>query len=122
MKLTDRTFYSAVTSTALIHVVITGDTSQNPAGSSYKVPLQQILNLVPASSGSTTGSTSYWISFYISSMIYFIAFFLLIFPRTLMETTVVNGTIEITTSPSGFLVISVAPRCTNCFAIPEYPR
>ena len=23
---------------------------------------------------------------------------------------------------AGFLVISVAPRCTNCFAIPEYPR
>ncbi len=44
--LTDRTLASGVTFNDLIHIVITGDTSQNPAGSSYKATIQQVTNLV----------------------------------------------------------------------------
>jgi hypothetical protein len=43
-KLTDKILAqsSAITPTTLIHIVYTGDTSQNPAGSSYKAELSQI--------------------------------------------------------------------------------
>ena len=43
-KLTDKTLAnsSAITPTTLIHIVYTGDPSQNPAGSSYKAELNQI--------------------------------------------------------------------------------
>jgi hypothetical protein len=43
-RLTDKTFAqsTAITPTTLIHIVYTGDPSQNPAGSSYKVELNQI--------------------------------------------------------------------------------
>lgn len=40
--LTDRTLASGVTLNDLIHIVITGDTSQNPAGSSYKAKVEQV--------------------------------------------------------------------------------
>lgn len=45
--LTDRTFVasSALTLTSQVHVVVTGDTTQNPAGSSYKSSLEQVRNL-----------------------------------------------------------------------------
>lgn len=54
--LTDRTFATGVTLTDLIHVVITGDTSQNPAGSSYKATIQQVSNAIGGTSG-TSGSS-----------------------------------------------------------------
>jgi hypothetical protein len=43
-RLTDKTLAqsTAITSTTLIHIVSTGDTSQNAAGSSYKAELNQI--------------------------------------------------------------------------------
>jgi hypothetical protein len=44
--LTDRTLAPSVSLTDLVHVVITGDTSQNPAGSSYKAQLGQITSLI----------------------------------------------------------------------------
>jgi hypothetical protein len=53
--LTDRTLATGVTFNDLIHIVITGDTSQNPAGSSYKATIQQVTNLV--SSVIITGGT-----------------------------------------------------------------
>lgn len=43
--LTDRTLTSGVARDNLVHIVITGDTSQNPAGSSYKATLGQIIDL-----------------------------------------------------------------------------
>jgi hypothetical protein len=45
--LTDRTLAqsSAITPTTLIHIVYTGDPSQNIAGSSYKAELQQLLTI-----------------------------------------------------------------------------
>jgi hypothetical protein len=42
--LTDQTFATGVTLNDLIHVVITGDTSQNPAGSSFKSTIQQVFD------------------------------------------------------------------------------
>jgi len=55
--LTDRTLAqsSAITPTTLIHIVYTGDPSQNPAGSSYKAQLGQLVNLF--SGGTFTGGT-----------------------------------------------------------------
>ena len=44
--LTDRAFATGVTANDLIHIVITGDTSQNPAGSSYKATMGQVLDLI----------------------------------------------------------------------------
>jgi hypothetical protein len=43
-KLTDRQFISGVTLSDLLHFVVTGDTSQNPAGSSYKGSVEQLFN------------------------------------------------------------------------------
>lgn len=70
-RLTDRTLATGVTLNDLIHVVITGDTSQNPAGSSYKATVQQVANAItgtigtgrflPLSGGTITGSTTYMI-------------------------------------------------------------
>jgi hypothetical protein len=45
MRLTDRTFATGVTKQDLIHIVITGDTTDSPEGSSYKAPIGQILEL-----------------------------------------------------------------------------
>ena len=44
--LTDRTLTTGVSTNDLIHIVITGDTSQNPAGSSYKATMGQVLDLI----------------------------------------------------------------------------
>ena len=44
--LTDRTLAPNVTTNDLIHIVITGDTSQNPAGSSYKATMGQVIDLI----------------------------------------------------------------------------
>jgi len=44
--LTDRILAPGVTPNDLIHIVITGDTSQNPAGSSYKATMGQVLDLI----------------------------------------------------------------------------
>jgi hypothetical protein len=43
--LTDRVLATGATLQDLIHIVITGDTSQNPAGSSYKATIGQLLPL-----------------------------------------------------------------------------
>jgi hypothetical protein len=43
-RLTDRQFISGVTLSDLLHFVVTGDTSQNPAGSSYKGSVEQLFN------------------------------------------------------------------------------
>jgi hypothetical protein len=43
-KLTDRQFISGVTLADLLHFVVTGDTSQNPAGSSYKGSVEQLFS------------------------------------------------------------------------------
>jgi len=47
-KLTDKILAqsSAITPTTLIHIVYTGDTSQNPAGSSYKAELNQVASII----------------------------------------------------------------------------
>jgi hypothetical protein len=46
--LTDRTLATGVTLQDLIHIVITGDTSQgNPDGSSYKATIEQVFNTMP---------------------------------------------------------------------------
>jgi hypothetical protein len=60
-KLTDKPLaqLSAITPTTLIHIVYTGDTSQNPAGSSYKAELSQI--------ASTVGGYQYYSEINVSS-------------------------------------------------------
>ena len=58
MILTDRIQYSAATPTDLIHIVVTADTSQNPAGSSYKIPLSQVIALVTGTTGGGYWSAS----------------------------------------------------------------
>lgn len=67
MRLTDRQFLpSAVTSTDLIHVVVTGDTFDSPQGSSYKVALGSVIaDLVPEDihvTGFTFNQSNYDIS------------------------------------------------------------
>lgn len=68
--LTDRTLANAtaITPTTLIHIVTTADVSQNPAGSSYKAELGQLVGLfsggtsgdyLPLSGGTVSGSTNY---------------------------------------------------------------
>jgi hypothetical protein len=47
-RLTDRQIMSGVTLTDLLHFVITGDTSQNPAGSSYKGNVEQLFDAFSA--------------------------------------------------------------------------
>jgi len=47
-RLTDRQLMSGVTLTDLLHFVITGDTSQNPAGSSYKGNVEQLFDAFSA--------------------------------------------------------------------------
>jgi hypothetical protein len=42
--LTDQAQVSGVSLTDFIHVVVTGDTSQNPAGSSFKATIQQVFD------------------------------------------------------------------------------
>jgi len=57
--LTDRTLATGVTLQDLIHIVITGDTSQNPAGSSYKTTIQQVSDAILFG---FTGSTDYYVT------------------------------------------------------------
>jgi len=47
-RLTDKTLAqsTAITPTTLIHIVYTGDPSQNPAGSSYKAELNQVAPVI----------------------------------------------------------------------------
>jgi hypothetical protein len=56
-KLTDRDLASGVTLTDLVHIVITGDTSQSSAGSSYKATIQQISDVIGGGGGTFTGGT-----------------------------------------------------------------
>ena len=64
--LTDRTLATGVTSNDLIHIVITGDTSQNPAGSSYKATMGQVLDLINPTTitGGTYNPATGTITFY----------------------------------------------------------
>jgi hypothetical protein len=64
--LTDRTFATGVTANDLIHIVITGDTSQNPAGSSYKATMGQVLDLINPTTitGGTYNSATGTITFF----------------------------------------------------------
>jgi hypothetical protein len=58
-RLTDRQQVSAVTLNDIIHVVVTGDTSQSPQGSSYFAPLSDIQAILSGSTGpSGTNGTS----------------------------------------------------------------
>jgi hypothetical protein len=62
--LTDRSLAqsSAITPTTLIHIVYTGDPSQNIAGSSYKAELQQLSSLFSTSTfsgGTVSGATNF---------------------------------------------------------------
>jgi hypothetical protein len=50
-KLTSRGLASGVTRDDLIHIVITGDTTQDPSGSSYKASIQQVLDSIGGTSG-----------------------------------------------------------------------
>ena len=52
--LTSRTLASGVTSNDLIHIVITGDTSQNPAGSSYKATIGQVFSAFTSIDGANS--------------------------------------------------------------------
>ena len=56
MKLTDRSLASGATLNDLIHIVITSDTSQNSAGSSYKIPMGAYASLFGG------GGDTYWTS------------------------------------------------------------
>ena len=56
-RLTDRQLASGVTLTDLVHIVITGDTSQSSAGSSYKATIQQISDVIGGGGGTFTGGT-----------------------------------------------------------------
>jgi len=56
--LTSRTLSTGVTGTDLIHIVITGDTSQNPAGSSYKANIDQVKDYLSSYFVNSTGNTS----------------------------------------------------------------
>jgi hypothetical protein len=64
--LTDRTLATGVTINDLIHIVITGDTSQNPAGSSFKATMGQVLDLINPTTitGGTYDSSTGTITFY----------------------------------------------------------
>jgi len=58
-RLTDITSVTGITLSDLIHIVVTGDTSQNAAGSSYKASLQQVYNAFNIPTSFTfTGNTS----------------------------------------------------------------
>ena len=56
--LTDQILASGVTLNDLFHIVITGDTSQNPAGSSYKATVQQFAQAI-GSIGFSGGTVIY---------------------------------------------------------------
>lgn len=85
--LTDQSFASGVSLNDLIHIVITGDTSQNPAGSSFKSTIQQLLITRPNSYGlfAQTGD-----SIPVSA--------------TTVETTIISGGVGSLTVPANFFV------------------
>lgn len=60
--LTDQILASGVTSSDLIHIVITGNTSQNPAGSSFKASVAQVATAIgsPGFSGGTVPYNTYF--------------------------------------------------------------
>ena len=60
-RLTDKTLASSVSLNDIVHIVKTGDTSQNPAGSSYKATVSQIVSTYSGTSvtGLTFNNTSY---------------------------------------------------------------
>ncbi len=51
-RLTDRSQVSAVTVNDIFHVVVTGDTSQSPQGSSYFAPISFLQPILSGASGS----------------------------------------------------------------------
>lgn len=63
--LTDRTLATGVTFNDLIHIVNTSDTSQNPAGSSYKATLGQFISILPPFTG---GSGNCITDFYVTNI------------------------------------------------------
>ncbi len=63
--LTDRTLVTGLTTTDLIHIVNPNDTSQNPAGSSYKATLGQFVSLLPPFTG---GSGNCITDFYVTNI------------------------------------------------------
>ena len=56
-RLTERVLASGVTTDDLIHIVITGDTTQDPDGSSYKAKISQVFDLFSPDFVNTTGDT-----------------------------------------------------------------
>ena len=54
-RLTDKTLTNSVSLDDLIHIVKTGDTTQNPAGSSYKATVSSVVATLSAST--VTGLT-----------------------------------------------------------------
>jgi hypothetical protein len=63
--LTDRTLTTGLTTADLFHIVNPNDTSQNPAGSSYKANLGQLVSLIPVFSG---GSGNCITDFYVTNI------------------------------------------------------
>ena len=63
--LTDRTLTTGLTTSDLIHIVNPNDTSQNPAGSSYKATLGQFVSLIPPFTG---GSGNCITDFYVTNI------------------------------------------------------
>ncbi len=64
-RLTDKTIASSVSLNDIVHIVKTGDTSQNPAGSSFKATVSQIVNTFTGGTsvtGFTFNNTSYDLS------------------------------------------------------------
>lgn len=58
--LTSRILASAVTGNDIIHIVVTGDTSQgNPAGSSYKAKISQLTDVFRFNGGNVSGNTNF---------------------------------------------------------------
>jgi hypothetical protein len=60
--LTDQILATGVSLNDLIHIVITGDTSQNPAGSSFKATIQQVAQVISGTTGTSGTSGSSGIS------------------------------------------------------------
>lgn len=86
--LTDQSQVSGVSLTDLIHVVVTGDTSQNPAGSSFKASIQQVI-IAPTNSWGLYAQTGNSVAV----------------SATTVETTILNGGIGSLSIPAnGFRV------------------
>ena len=57
-RLTDRTIAPSISLNDIVHIVITGDTSQSAAGSSYKASLAQLASVIGSVGTSGTDGTS----------------------------------------------------------------